>query len=506
LGVALLLLPTVVHAQFGYKISNGAITLTNYTGAGGAVTVPGTINGLPVTSIGPSVFYGNASLNYVTIPNSVTNIDWAEFNFCTSLFGITVNTNNPAYSSVAGVLFNKNQTTLIKFPAGFAGSGGSYTIPASVTSIGYDAFNNCNHLISVIIPTNVTYISGYAFYLCTSLTSITIPSSVTTVEAYAFCECTSLTGVTIPSSVITIVGGAFQRCTGLTSITIPSSVTSIEDAAFENCTSLKGVYFQGNAPNLGGTNVFAGDTNAAVYYMPGTTGWTRPWGGLSTIQRQVKVLLQAGDGGLGGQWTLGTNDQIALWSPMTGPLGGGWVLRAINQKRALLQEGTGGMIGIWDLNTVGVPYHWSLVGGVLPGWIARDLDGNRILLQYGDGGMVGLWTLGTSNTPALWTVLSGPVQGLIASALRGSRVLLQIGTIAGYWTLNSANAIATWTPLTATVPAGWILRSLTEKNILLQAGDGGLSGIWDLDANGQPTAWHMIYGALPGWIMRGIDQ
>jgi hypothetical protein len=80
-----------------------------------------------------------------------------------------VDTNNPAYSSVAGVLFNKSTNTLIQYPGGKAGS---YTIPASVTSIGDSAFEGCVSLTSVTIPKNVTKIENDAFYWCTSLTGV----------------------------------------------------------------------------------------------------------------------------------------------------------------------------------------------------------------------------------------------------------------------------------------------------------------------------------------------
>ena len=81
---------------------------------------------------------------------------------------------NPAYSSVAGVLFNQNQTTLIQYLGVIAGP---YTIPKSVTSIGDSAFYGCSSLTSVTIGTNVTSIGADAFSGCTSLTSVTIPNS-----------------------------------------------------------------------------------------------------------------------------------------------------------------------------------------------------------------------------------------------------------------------------------------------------------------------------------------
>src|SRR6266487_722035 len=141
-AASLLLLPLFspaasVQAQFEYRIDNGTITITGYTGPGGAVVIPDTINSLPVTSIGQSAFELHTSLTSVTIPDSVasigrfafarcdglpsvtvpgsvTNIAGFAFFYCTSLNAITVDASNSVYSSVDGVLFNKSQTLLIQ--------------------------------------------------------------------------------------------------------------------------------------------------------------------------------------------------------------------------------------------------------------------------------------------------------------------------------------------------------------------------------------------------------
>jgi hypothetical protein len=81
--------------------------------------------------------------------------------------------------------------------------------------------------------------------------------------------------------VISIGPGAFRGCTNLTSVTIGNSVIFIADSAFYQCTSLQAVYFKGNAPGLG-DGVVDGDSGAAVYYLPGTTGWDTTWGGRPT--------------------------------------------------------------------------------------------------------------------------------------------------------------------------------------------------------------------------------
>src|ERR1039458_3429326 len=80
----LVTLPVVAEAQWNYTLNNGTITITGYYGSGGAVTIPSTINGLPVTSIGDHAFYCLLSLATVTIPDCVTNIGYEAFIGCSS--------------------------------------------------------------------------------------------------------------------------------------------------------------------------------------------------------------------------------------------------------------------------------------------------------------------------------------------------------------------------------------------------------------------------------------
>ena len=209
-----------------------------------SVTIPNS-----VTSIGNNAFYGCSSLTSVTIPDSVTSIGYSALSSCTSLTSIEVSYDNENYSSVDGVLFDKDKTKLIQYPAG--SNRTIYSIPNSVISIGSDAFVGCTSLTSVTIPNSVTSIGGSAFSGCTNLTSITIPDSVTSIGSYAFEDCTSLTSVTIGNSVTSIGGSAFSGCTSLTSITIPDSVTSIGDYAFYECTSLKSVTIPDSVTSIG---------------------------------------------------------------------------------------------------------------------------------------------------------------------------------------------------------------------------------------------------------------
>jgi hypothetical protein len=136
-----------------------------------------------VTSIGGSAFDYCTSLTSIEIPASVTNVIGAVFGYCTSLTAITAAPQNPVYSSINGVLFNSNQTTLVEFPGGLLGN---HTIPNGVTSIGEYAFEGCIGLANVTIPGSVTNIGDFSFQNCTNLTSVFFKGDAPTVGLAVF--------------------------------------------------------------------------------------------------------------------------------------------------------------------------------------------------------------------------------------------------------------------------------------------------------------------------------
>jgi hypothetical protein len=160
--------PTV-PILFTYTTNSGAITITKYIGIWGSVLVPDTINDLPVTTIGNVTFNGCASLTNILISSKVTSIAGQAFVGCPNLLAIDVDALNPVYSSVNGVLFDKNQVTLIYYPGGRAGS---YSIPNGVTSIPSYAFQSCPSLTGLTVPNSVITIGTLAFNVDPSLTTI----------------------------------------------------------------------------------------------------------------------------------------------------------------------------------------------------------------------------------------------------------------------------------------------------------------------------------------------
>jgi hypothetical protein len=233
-----------------------------------------------VTSIGVAAFSCLYSLTSVTIPASVTSIGYSNFGSCTILTEINVASSNTEYSSIDGILYSKDQKTLIVCPNG---KTGTVSIPNSVTSIGDNAFLLCTDITSVTMGNNVTSIGNWAFAKCYNLTNVNIPTSVVSIGDYAFTNCESFTIITVPNNVASIGEAAFMSCDSLVSLSIGNSVTSMGMSAFRYCYRLVSVTIPNSVSSIGGAafgncNVlakvtFEGTITAdnfldSVYYQP----------------------------------------------------------------------------------------------------------------------------------------------------------------------------------------------------------------------------------------------
>ncbi len=247
------------EAQFNYTTNNGSITITKYTGPGGAVIIPSEINGLPVTSIGFQAFYCCYSLTNVTIPNSVTNIEQNAFWACDNLTSANLGDGVKTIGNAA--FFNCISLSSIRIPDSVTNLGGymfvycvsmtNVTIGKNVPNIAGNVFYECTSLTDITIPDGVGSIGDCAFYHNSNLTNITIPNSVTSIGGQAFNRCGLLTTFTIPEGVGSIGGYAFSHCTNLNEVTLPKSLTSIGYFAFSECTSLTNIDIPGSVTNIG---------------------------------------------------------------------------------------------------------------------------------------------------------------------------------------------------------------------------------------------------------------
>ena len=125
------------------------------------------------------------------IPKSVTSIGNGTFSDCRSLISIDVSSENPKYSSVDGVLYNKDMTEIIFVPKGIKGA---FFIPSGVTRIGERSFEDCNDLTYIKIPKSVNDIGDYAFSGCKDL-GVVILSNEVHLGKMSFDGCKSVTYV-----------------------------------------------------------------------------------------------------------------------------------------------------------------------------------------------------------------------------------------------------------------------------------------------------------------------
>ena len=213
--------------------------------------------GNSVKYIGAVAFALCGSLTSVTIGNNVTSIgDWA-FDDCHGLTEIIVLSSNKSFVSDNGVLFNNDQTKLIKYPSGKNPT--TYEIPNYVTSIGNGAFANCSGLTEVTIPNHVTSIGRDAFYNCSGLTKVNYLGNVDKWVEFDFENSGSnptyyakdlyinnelLTDVKITTA-DSIKNCAFYNCQSIKSVEIGNHVTSIGSNAFNNCSGLTKVNYLG---------------------------------------------------------------------------------------------------------------------------------------------------------------------------------------------------------------------------------------------------------------------
>ena len=333
---------------FEYTEENGEITLTKFKGGVTDVIIPANINGVAVTKLADGILRNNTEITSVTFDGSFENYDAKLFQGCTSLrslvisgvydkqlfylFGDNVNDIPESFAEITfaensnyvdGTIFKNevaNHTVAYVIPDGTTEIKDSQfrdydcmqavSIPDSVTSIGYQAFNYCSGLKNIYItdlaawckisglnnlmqcgsfeknlylngelvtnltiPHGVASIGSYAFGGCSGLTSITIPDSVTSIGGGAFSGCnniirkskgicyvdkwvvgvvnTSLTTAEIKNTIKGIADNAFSGCSRLASVIIPDGVISIGNSAFYSCTELTNVIIGNGVTSIG---------------------------------------------------------------------------------------------------------------------------------------------------------------------------------------------------------------------------------------------------------------
>ena len=211
-----------------------------------------------VTIIGENAFMGSG-LGRIDIPASVKTIGNQAFSECASLTSLTI----PSGVLTIGRSVISNCPNL-----------GSVVVADGNPR--YDSRDQCNAIIETAsntliagcristIPSGISELGASAFTSCTGLTRIDIPAGVKIIGDAAFSNCSSLEEVSMPDGVVSIGHSAFSSCTALTGITLPASLTCLDQFSFYLCDALASVTALSVTPPTGSSSMFYG-SNCPIY-------------------------------------------------------------------------------------------------------------------------------------------------------------------------------------------------------------------------------------------------
>lgn len=191
----------------------------------------------PVVEIENIAFLGSTELTSIYIPTSVVKLGKIAFAHMSGLKNIYVASDNPAFQSVDGVLFNKTGSKIFRYPPAHAGV--SYTLPSSVKIINAGCFQYCNRLQQIFLPEKLSEIGEESFYGCEELESIEIPDGVKFIGKETFGSCYKLESILLPESVQTVDEDAFSLCFDLNLVVYQNKNISFASKAFDGCMDLK---------------------------------------------------------------------------------------------------------------------------------------------------------------------------------------------------------------------------------------------------------------------------
>ena len=132
------------------------------------------------------------------------------------------------------------------FKEAFSDEVKKISLPASITSIGEEAFRNCGSIEIFFSTASITYVGESAFANCTLLREIPLGAGLTELPMNAFMNCKSLVSVLLPSTLTYIDESVFEGCDALTTILIPASVEEVGHSAFRDCRALSTLLFEGD--------------------------------------------------------------------------------------------------------------------------------------------------------------------------------------------------------------------------------------------------------------------
>ena len=254
-----------ISGEWEYTVSENKVTITGYTGNSPQVVIPSKIKGYVVEKIGEEAFRYCSSLESVTIPDTIKEIESLAFEDCTSLVKVIGGNNLEKIGDLVfwGCTHLESivlSSSIKECGAIFVGcdnlktagpATGDYNVKLGFTeTIPNNIFKSSN-VIEVTLPDTIKTLGEQIFASCARLKKIKLPSKLESIPAETFYYCESLENITIPDTVKKIEDSAFRGCSSLKSVTIPDAVKEIESLAFEDCTSLVKVIGGNNLEKIG---------------------------------------------------------------------------------------------------------------------------------------------------------------------------------------------------------------------------------------------------------------
>ena len=272
------ILPAAVHAAEQYSVTDngdGTVAVKWTDTSVVEAEIPAEVGGKTVTALDANCFDGCSSLELVTIPDTVKVIknyafqdcvlldtveipasveEIGEFCFegCQSLEMIVVDEENEHYCDADGVLYTRNQTELVRYPA--AKPDKEYTIGKECGMIAPWGFTECRYLESVKME-KVNSMGADCFMGCAELKKVNLSDGITELIGASFAKCSNLRTINMPKELKSIGDRCFFGDKNLSGIKLPETLESIGEMAFYGCTSLESVYIPGKVSTIGANGI-----------------------------------------------------------------------------------------------------------------------------------------------------------------------------------------------------------------------------------------------------------
>ncbi len=253
--------------EYSYKLNNGVATIVGYSGTEESVAVPDSLDGHSVSAIAERAFAGNQAAKSISVGNTAVNIgagafaecpvlesvnigasvaviDISAFNACPKLSAINVQPGNRSFASENGILYNAEQTAILRCPQAKAFSE-ELKLAETVKNVGDGAFEKCHGITAISLPQGCA-IGKRAFFHCMNLSSVSLGAGIQALPERCFFGCAMLKQIIIPEGVTEIGDYAFFGCVFADTLSLPESLASISDTAFECCPSLKNITVKGD--------------------------------------------------------------------------------------------------------------------------------------------------------------------------------------------------------------------------------------------------------------------